>query len=72
MFSSTMLEDYESLFIPLNLECFRTGGNKSVDSIPGITDPYISALIRASGISRVQAKTCFYYAVACRPSVMRR
>lgn len=30
----------------------------------GITEKYISALIRASGISRHQAKTCFYYALA--------
>ena len=51
MFSDTTHEEDESLFIPLNLECFRLGG-------------YISALIRASGISRQQAKTCFYYAVA--------
>jgi hypothetical protein len=51
MKSSTTHEEDECLFIPLNLECFRLGG-------------YISALIGASGISRQQAKTCFYYAVA--------
>jgi len=50
MNSSTTHEEDE-LFIALNLECFRLGG-------------YISALIGASGISRQQAKTCLYYAVA--------
>ena len=80
MFSSTMLKEHESLFIPLNLENFRCGGKKSVDSEEeslfiddallvktkelGIAESYISALIRASGISRQQAKTCFYYAIA--------
>jgi len=78
MFSSTTHKEDE-LFIPLNLESFRFGGKKSVDSgaissfiddaprketeIPGFMEPYSSALIGASGISRVQAKTCFYYAV---------
>ena len=64
MFSSTMLKENESLFIPLNLENFRQGSKKSVDSMPRIIEPYVSALIGASGISRHQAKTCFYYAVA--------
>ena len=61
--STTHKED--ELFIALNLESFRLGGKKSLETkVPGMIEPYISALIRASGISRQQAKTCFYYAVA--------
>ncbi len=80
MLSSATHKEYESLFIPLNLECFRTGGKKPVDSevespftddaplvktkVIGIAEPYILALIGVSGISQPQAKTCFYFAVA--------
>lgn len=64
MFSSTAHKEDE-LFIALNLESFRLGGKKSLETkVPGMIEPYISALIRASGISRQQAKTCFYYALA--------
>jgi len=65
MLSSTTQKNPDPLFIPLNLENFRQGGKKSLKTvILGIIEPYISALIGASGISRHQAKTCFYYAVA--------
>jgi hypothetical protein len=65
MLSKTTLEDDEPLFISLNLECFRLGGKKSTKTeMARIIEPYITALIGASGISRHQAKTCFYYTVA--------
>lgn len=55
----------QKLFIPLNLNSFRLDGKNSVETeIVGYTEPYISALLGASGISLYQAKTCLYYAVA--------
>lgn len=65
MLNSTTHKEYDPLFIPLNLECFRSGG-KTPEELAMIksADMCISALVRASGISRQQAKTCFYYAVA--------
>ncbi|MFC2006014.1 hypothetical protein ACFLVG_03540 [Chloroflexota bacterium] len=65
MLSDTTLKDYDSLFIPLNLKSFRYGRDKPrvCGKIISI-EPYISALMGASGINRLQAKICFYYAVA--------
>lgn len=63
--SSKTIEESDDLFIPLNIECFRSGGKTPAElEMIKIADECISALIRASGISRQQAKTCFYYTVA--------
>lgn len=80
MQNESIISELHDDFIPLNTEAFRVGGTKPVNykevsklvadappprnQIPEAIEPYISALMGASGINRHQAKTCFYYAVS--------
>jgi hypothetical protein len=73
MQNESFCKNTDSIFIPLNIETFRSRRdlNRNTVTVPKEiygrheqTEVYISALMRASGINRLQAKTCFYYTVS--------